>query len=164
MEEEITLLNRQMQEEEELQEKLNIVQQRLNIAESALINQGIVAFKELPKGELINNKQDCENKNYHWYNNKCYVDVSFTDLLINKAFNSLQESIHPNIWFVSLDFSFDTSKVVIRGVAQDITSFKQQITIFQEKLNNFNLIGYSIAENQEVNFSFDFTVDTQNLP
>ncbi|MDD5606329.1 MAG: hypothetical protein PHN37_00455 [Candidatus Pacebacteria bacterium] len=140
IDQEVDELKQGIKEEEALQKDLSDVEQRLKKAQDILVRGGII---NITAGE--------ETK------------ASFAELKVKKAFQLLQENVHPNIWFSSLNFDSNTNKVVIQGEAQDIISFKQQLNILKEKMK-FNLIGYSITGDQKVNFTFDFNIDTQTIP
>ncbi len=137
-EQEIKALEESVQEDKVLQRELSNVEQKINQVKAILTREGII---KVENGE-----------------------ASFSELKVDKIFKFLAENVHPNVWFYSLNFDDESQKASIRGEAGNMRSFKEQLIVLENELKNkFHLTGYSIKDNQKVDFTFDLKVDAQIL-
>lgn len=84
----------------------------------------------------------------------------------SRAFNFLEDFVHPNAWFDSFDLQNEGSKVVISGRAETFEALGQQIIIFQQEqqqIKDLVLEGVSIGKEGEIKFEISFSFNPQIL-
>ncbi len=132
----------------------------INILSNDLKNQ--IAEKE---GNLA--KTD-EERNLEEYVNSQQARISnFASLLSahKKEFNvfmAIEALTHPNVQFLSFNFSIESYEVLLAGKAKSFLVLGQQIAILQKEtaIKNLDFSGMSINSEGGVNFNLKITLDT----
>ena len=131
---------------------LNKEKQELN-----LLKSGIAQIETPEKKELERELLFSENK----INN--FAFLSQRHLQSSNAFNLLEETAHPQVWFVKINLDSGKNNVEIFGEAQNFESLGQQIFIFEDEelINKVSLENILINDNGRINFDLILYFDSE---
>lgn len=74
-----------------------------------------------------------------------------------KIFRFLEEFVHPDVYFSSLEMNLDKGRIALGGAADDFKSLGQQIFIFEGEplVEEVELLGVSLDEEGKIRFNIE---------